>query len=63
MQAQAIHCPPATLETPADEVQHVRDYQEGWNDAQAGRPMRTSASVIYYVSGYLDGATAQGGVQ
>ena len=46
--------------TPASEVQHVADYQTGWNDAQANRPHKFSAT-IYYSMGFVDGAFAKGG--
>lgn len=46
--------PPAI---PASEVQHVAEYQQGWNDAQANRPHKFDAS-IYYSMGFVDGAYA-----
>ncbi len=41
------------LPPPADELAHVRDYQDGWNDAQADRPFSLGRSV-YYTTGYAD---------
>lgn len=48
--------------TPKDEIQHVADYQEGWNDAQKNRPHKFSAT-IYYSMGFVDGAYVIGGLQ
>lgn len=44
------------------DVQHVADYQRGWNDAQQNRPHEFRAS-IYYSTGFVDGAATIGGVQ
>lgn len=48
--------------TPADEIQHVQDYQDGWNDAQTHKHHRIEAS-IYYSMGFVDGAYCKGSLQ
>ena len=53
---------PAPAPTPADEIQHVQDYQNGWNDAQTHKPHRIEAS-IYYSMGFVDGARSTGVLQ
>lgn len=45
-----------------DEVQRVANYQEGWNDAQRGRPHKFNAP-FHYSLGYVDGAEVIGGMQ
>lgn len=54
------HAEPAP--TPASEIQHVQDYQKGWNDAQVGRKYRIGKTLHYYL-GYVDGAEARETVQ
>ena len=54
------HTEPAS--TPASEVEHVHDYQQGWNDAQRGKSHKRDAS-IYYSMGFVDGAYVQGVTQ
>lgn len=58
--AQIVDAPAAG--TPLNEVQHVADYQEGWNAAQRGKPHKFNAS-IYYSMGFVDGAYVQGMTQ
>lgn len=56
-QIQSLPAPP-----PADEIQHVQDYQAGWNDAQTDKPHRIEAT-IYYSMGFVDGAYCKGPMQ
>lgn len=52
----------APYTTNEDEIQHVQDYQDGWNDAQTHKHHRIEAS-IYYSMGFVDGARSTGVLQ
>lgn len=52
----------APAPTPADEIQHVQDYQNGWNDAQTDKPHRIEAT-IYYSMGFVDGSYCKRALQ